>query len=93
VGIAAALGLRAFQRRNSLALVLRLARMPKIPFGGVLLLAQRNSHDEVVARVINLIIGRAAYETAVQLYPGERVDYRHGAHIIASSGPESKEER
>jgi hypothetical protein len=29
----------------------------------------------------------------VQLYPGERVDYRHGAHIIASSGPESKEER
>jgi hypothetical protein len=47
-----------------------------------------NSHDEVVARAINLIIGRAAYETAVRLYPGERVDYRHGARIIASSGPE-----
>jgi hypothetical protein len=48
-----------------------------------------NGHDEVVARAVNLIIGQAAYETARRLYESERVDYRHGAQIIASSGPES----
>lgn len=49
-----------------------------------------NSHDEVVARAINLLIGRAAYETARQLFPNDRVDYRHGARIIARSEPASK---
>jgi len=48
-----------------------------------------NGHDEVVARAANLIIGRAAYETARRMYPNERVDYRDGAWIIATSGPES----
>jgi hypothetical protein len=38
-----------------------------------------------VARAINLIIGRAAWETARRLYRDERVDYRHGARIIARS--------
>jgi hypothetical protein len=28
-----------------------------------------NGHDEVVARATNLLIGRAAYETARRLYP------------------------
>jgi hypothetical protein len=28
-----------------------------------------NSEDEVIARANNLIVGRAAYETAVRLYP------------------------
>jgi len=28
-----------------------------------------NSDDEVTARANNLIVGRAAYETAVRLYP------------------------
>jgi hypothetical protein len=42
-----------------------------------------NGHDEVVARATNLIIGRAAYETARRLYPNDRVDYRDGARIIA----------
>jgi hypothetical protein len=49
-----------------------------------------NSHDEVIARAINLIVGRAAYETARRLYPNDRVDYRDGARVIARSEPESK---
>jgi hypothetical protein len=44
-----------------------------------------NGHDEVVARATNLLIGRAAYETARRLYPNDRVDYRDGARIIARS--------
>jgi hypothetical protein len=46
-----------------------------------------NGHDEVVARAVNLIIGRAAFETARRLYPNERVDYRDGARVIARSDP------
>jgi hypothetical protein len=44
-----------------------------------------NGHDEVLARAANLIIGRAAYETARSLYPDDRIDYRNGARIIARS--------
>jgi hypothetical protein len=44
-----------------------------------------NGHDEIVARATNLIVGRAAYETARRLYPNDRVDYRDGARIIARS--------
>jgi hypothetical protein len=32
--------------------------------------------DEVIARANNLLVGRAAYETAVRLYPRDRIDYR-----------------
>ncbi len=46
-----------------------------------------NGQDEVLARAVNLIIGRAAFETARRLYPGDRVDYRHGARVIARSDP------
>ncbi len=46
-----------------------------------------NSEDEILARATNLIIGRAAYETAVRLYPRDRIDYRDGARIIERSGP------
>ncbi len=31
-----------------------------------------NGHDEVIARAANLIVGRAAYETAARLYPKDR---------------------
>ena len=48
-----------------------------------------NSRDEVIAREINLLVGRAAYETACRLYPNDYVDYRDGARIIARSEPES----
>lgn len=48
-----------------------------------------NGHDEIVARAQNLLVGRAAYETARRLYPKERVDYRNGAQIIARSDQET----
>ena len=44
-----------------------------------------NSEDEVLARANNLIVGRAAYETAVRLYPNDLIHYRHGARIIERS--------
>jgi hypothetical protein len=46
-----------------------------------------NSEDEVIARANNLIVGRAAYETAVRLYPRDTIQYRDGARIIAKSEP------
>jgi hypothetical protein len=50
-----------------------------------------NSHDEVIARAINLIVGRAAYETACRLLPNDRVVYRDGGRIIARSEPQAKD--
>jgi hypothetical protein len=44
-----------------------------------------NSEDEILARAANLIIGRAAYETAVRLFPKDVIQYRNGAQIIARS--------
>ena len=44
-----------------------------------------NSDDEVLARSVNLLLGRAAYETAVRLYPNDRIDYRCGARVIERS--------
>lgn len=44
-----------------------------------------NSHDEVLARAANLIVGRAAYETAIRLFPRDTIQYRNGAQIIARS--------
>jgi hypothetical protein len=41
-----------------------------------------NSEDEVLARATNLIIGRAAYETAVRMFPKDVIHYRDGARII-----------
>jgi hypothetical protein len=49
-----------------------------------------NGHDEIVACTNNLLVGRAAFETARRLYPNERVDYRDGARVIARSEPESQ---
>jgi hypothetical protein len=51
-------------------------------------IVRTNGHDEVLARAANLIIGRAAYETARRLFPNDRVDYRNGAQIIARSDQE-----
>ena len=44
-----------------------------------------NGSDEVVARATNLLIGRAAFETARRMYPKDRIDYRHAARIIERS--------
>jgi hypothetical protein len=52
--------------------------------------AMTNGHDEVMARAANLLIGRAAYETARRLYENECVDFRDGARIIARSEPAVK---
>ena len=48
-----------------------------------------NSEDEVLARATNLIIGRAAYETARRLFPKDTIQYRNGAQVIARSEPEA----
>jgi hypothetical protein len=45
-----------------------------------------NSNDEVLARAANLLVGRAAYETAIRLFPNDAIQYRNGAQIIARSG-------
>lgn len=41
-----------------------------------------NGHDEVLARSTNLLIGRAAFEKAVELYPKDIIHLRHGARVI-----------
>jgi hypothetical protein len=35
-----------------------------------------NGHDEVIARANSMIVGRAAYETAIRLYPKDTIQYR-----------------
>ena len=45
-----------------------------------------NGSDEVLARAVNLLIGRAAFETAKRMYPGDLIEYRHGAQVIERSG-------
>jgi hypothetical protein len=40
-------------------------------------------------RAKELIIGRAAYETAVRLYPRDEIQYRDGGRIIARSDPKA----
>jgi hypothetical protein len=42
-----------------------------------------SSYDEVVARAANLILGKAAYESAVRLYPRDTVQYKYGGRLIA----------
>jgi len=44
-----------------------------------------NSHDEVIARAANRLVGGAANETARRLYPRDRIDYRCGARVIERS--------
>jgi hypothetical protein len=44
-----------------------------------------NGHDEVLARAANLIVGRAAYETAIRMFPNDTIHYRNGAQIVARS--------
>jgi hypothetical protein len=44
-----------------------------------------NSHDEILACAANLLVGRAAYETAIRLFPQDAIQFRNGAQIIARS--------
>jgi hypothetical protein len=43
---------------------------------------------ELIVSAGNLLVGRAAYETARRLYPHDRIDYRHGARVICRSDQE-----
>jgi hypothetical protein len=42
-----------------------------------------NSHEEIIAHAGNLLVGRAAYETAARMYPRDRIEYREGALVMA----------
>jgi hypothetical protein len=52
-------------------------------------LPSASSEDEVIARANNLLVGRAAYETAIRLYPRDLIQYRDGARIIKRSDPKA----
>jgi hypothetical protein len=45
-----------------------------------------NGSDEVLARSVNLLLGRAAFETAKRLYPKDMLEYRKGAQVLDRSG-------
>jgi hypothetical protein len=42
----------------------------------------------VLARAANLLIGRAAFETAKRMYPKDLIEYRRGAQVIDRSEPQ-----
>jgi hypothetical protein len=44
-----------------------------------------NGGDEVLARASNLLIGRAAFETAKRMYPRDLIEYRRGAQVLDRS--------
>jgi hypothetical protein len=46
-----------------------------------------NGGDEVLARAANLLIGRAAFETAKRMYPRDLIEYWQGTQIIERSEP------
>jgi hypothetical protein len=48
-----------------------------------------NGSDEVLARAINLIIGKAAFETAKRMYTRDVLEYGNGAQVIERSGEET----
>jgi hypothetical protein len=59
-----------------------------LSYGRLALQGRRDSPYEILALTANLLIGRAAYETARRMFPGDRIDYRNGAQIIARSDQE-----
>ena len=44
-----------------------------------------DSRDEVIARVENFLICKAAFEKALFVYPNEHLEMRQGARIILKS--------
>jgi hypothetical protein len=50
-------------------------------------IVRTNGGDEVLARASNLLIGRAAFETARRMYPRDLIEYRRGAQVIDRSEP------
>jgi hypothetical protein len=43
------------------------------------------THDELIARVENFLICKAAFEKALFVYPKEHLEMRQGARIILKS--------
>jgi hypothetical protein len=48
---------------------------------------RKTSVRQMLARTCNLLIGRAAYETAARMYPKDLIMYCHGARVIERSKP------
>jgi hypothetical protein len=44
-----------------------------------------NGHDEVLARAMNLLIARGAYQAAAKMYPEDLIELRQGARVIEKS--------
>ena len=61
-----------------------MTRKPQQPFPRFLVI-RVNSEDEIPTRAANLLVGRAAYETARRLYPQDTIHYRCGAKVIEQS--------
>jgi hypothetical protein len=55
---------------------------------GAARVVKTNSRDEVIAMATNFIVASAAFDTAVSLWPNERVELRQGARIIHKSKDE-----
>jgi hypothetical protein len=47
-----------------------------------------NGGDEVLARAVNLLIGKAAFETAKRMYPKDLIEHRRGAQVLDRSEPQ-----
>jgi hypothetical protein len=44
-----------------------------------------HDHDEVLARAVNLLIARGAYQVAAKMYPEDLIELRQAARIIEKS--------
>src|SRR5262245_36811532 len=55
--------------------------MDDLPFKVV----RSNGHDELLERSTNVLMARAAFEKAVELYPNDLILLQQGARIIAKS--------
>jgi hypothetical protein len=61
--------------------------MDELPFKIVRL---QDSQDQVIARVENLLIYKAAFEKALFVYPDAHLEMRQGARIILKSREEPR---
>jgi hypothetical protein len=87
----------AHRVRNALRMAMRLTRTDQEHWIGVadmyaeecpFKVVRTNGGDEVLARAANLLIGRAAYETARRMYPKDLIEYRRGAQVLERSQPQ-----
>ena len=48
-------------------------------------IVRSNGTDEVLARAMNLLIARGAYQAAAKMYPEDLIELRQGARVIEKS--------